>query len=41
MRDEEFDKLLKKQMQNDNYIPEKINQLFSDFESEVIIKHEV
>lgn len=35
MRDEEFDKLLKKQMQNDNYIPEKINQLFSDFESEV------
>lgn len=36
MRDEEFDKLLKKQMQDDNHIPENINQLFSDFESEVI-----
>lgn len=35
MRDEEFDKLLKKQMQEDNHIPEKINQLFSNFESEV------
>lgn len=38
MRDEEFDKLLKKQMQDDNRIPKKINQLFSDFESEVKMK---
>ncbi len=38
MDDERFDKLLKKQMQEDIYIPEKINQLFSNFESEVNMK---
>lgn len=38
MNDEEFDRLLKKQMQEDKYIPEKINQLFSNFESEVNMK---
>lgn len=31
MKDEEFDKLLKKQMKSDTYIPEKIDKLFSDF----------
>ena len=35
MNDDKFDKLLKKQMQEDVYMPEKINQLFSNFESEV------
>ena len=38
MNDEKFDKLLKKRMQENVYIPEKINQLFSDFESEVNMK---
>ena len=38
MSDEEFDKMLKKQVQEDKYIPEKINQLFSNFESEVNMK---
>ena len=38
MSDEEFDKLLKKQMQEDKHIPERINQLFSNFESEVNMK---
>ncbi len=38
MDDERFDQLLKKQMQEDVYIPEKINQLFSNFESEVNMK---
>ena len=38
MNDERFDKLLKKQMQEDGYIPEKINQLFLSFESEVNMK---
>ncbi len=31
----DFDKNLRKQIQEDNRIPDKINQLFSDFESEV------
>ena len=38
MKDEDFDLLLKKQMQKDTYIPEKINHLFSNFESEVNMK---
>lgn len=38
MRDEDFDKLLKQQMQEDEYIPQNINQLFSDFEMEVNMK---
>ena len=38
MKDEEFDRLLKMQMQEDEYMPEKINQLFSNFESEVNMK---
>lgn len=38
MNNEKFDKLLKKQMQEDIYIPEKVNQLFSNFESEVNMK---
>lgn len=38
MNDERFDKLLKKQMQEDGHIPEKINQLFLNFESEVNMK---
>ena len=38
MSDEEFDRLLKKQIQEDKYMPEKINQLFSNFESEVNMK---
>ena len=38
MRDEEFDKLLKKQIQEDQYIPKEINQLFSDFGMEVNMK---
>lgn len=38
MNDKDFDKLLKKQMQEDKTIPENINQLFSDFESEVNMK---
>lgn len=39
MTDKEFDKLLKNQMQEDKYIPEKINQLFLNFESEVNMKN--
>ena len=35
MNDKDFDKLLKSQMQEDKTIPENINKLFSDFESEV------
>ena len=35
MKDEKFDKLLKNQMQEDKHIPKKINQLFSNFESEI------
>lgn len=38
MNDKEFDKLLKKQMQEDKQIPEKINILFSNFESEINMK---
>jgi hypothetical protein len=38
MNDEEFDKLLKSKIKEDNVIPEKINQLFSNFESEVNMK---
>lgn len=38
MKDEEFDRLLKKQMQDDKHIPEKINQLFLNFESEIKMK---
>ena len=38
MDDKKFDKLLKKQMQEDKSIPENINQLFSNFESEVNMK---
>lgn len=38
MNDKEFDKLLKKQMQDDKKIPEKIDLLFSNFESEVNMK---
>ncbi|MBR0428283.1 MAG: DUF4179 domain-containing protein [Clostridia bacterium] len=38
MKEEKFDKILKKQMQEDNNIPDKINQLFLDFESEVNMK---
>ena len=38
MKDDKFDKSLKKLMQEDKNIPEKINQLFSNFESEVEIK---
>ena len=40
MMNNKFDKLLKSQMQEDDYIPEKINQLFSNFESEVSMKEE-
>jgi hypothetical protein len=40
MNDEEFDKLLKSKIKEDNVIPEKINQLFSNFESEVNMKEE-
>ena len=38
MKDKEFDKLLKNTIQKDKQIPEKINQLFSDFEMEVKMK---
>ena len=38
MDDKNFDKLLKKHMQEDKSIPENINQLFSNFESEVNMK---
>lgn len=39
MNDKDFDKLLKSQMQEDKTIPENINKLFSDFESEVNMKN--
>lgn len=39
MNDKDFDKILKKQMQEDTTIPENINKLFLDFESEVNIKN--
>ena len=35
MQDEKFDKLIKKHIQEDEYITEKINQLFSNFERNV------
>ena len=38
MNDKDFDKLLKRQMQEDKNIPENINQLFLNFESEVNMK---
>lgn len=38
MKDEDFDLLIKKQIQKDTYIPEKINNLFANFEGEVIMK---
>ena len=38
MKDEEFDALLKKHIQNDKHIPKKIDCLFDDFESRVDIK---
>lgn len=38
MKDEKFDKSLKKHMQKDKNIPEKINQLFLHFESEIEMK---
>ena len=40
MNDKDFDKLLKKQMQEDEEIPENINMLFSNFEREVEMKEE-
>lgn len=35
MKNEDFDKLLKTQIQSDDIVPEKINRLFSDFEKNV------
>ena len=35
MKDEDFDLLIKRQIQKDTYIPEKINHLFANFENEV------
>ena len=36
MKDEDFDLLIKRQIQKDTYIPEKINHLFANFENEVL-----
>ena len=38
MKDEDFDLLIKRQIQKDTYIPEKINHLFANFENEVNMK---
>lgn len=35
MKDEDFDLLIKRQIQKNTYIPEKINHLFANFENEV------
>jgi len=40
MNDIEFDELIKKELQKDNQIPKEINQLFSDFEKDIITKKE-